>query len=205
MMRWKGFSCAAAALVLMAAPVSAQTISLLPKVGGFAPLSDLQDANGGVQELKGSLAIGLAAELKLPVLPRLRVGFDYATNSELSDSGIGATGTAPNATLLAVTGDLVLRPLNAGPIRPYGLLGAGVKHYDISTDELTDPDLQAIFDHNQSNFTGHLGAGLDVGLGVLGVTVEASDYISRFDPGDAGDSKWQNDIFAMVGMRLGLF
>lgn len=205
MMRWNRFSWVAACLVLVSAPLSAQTISLLPKVGGFAPLSDLQDANGGTQGLKGSLAIGLAAEMKLPVLPRLRVGFDYATNSELSDSGIGATGSAPNATLLAVTGDLVLRPLSAGPIRPYGLLGAGIKHYDISTDELTDPDLQAIFDQNRSSFTGHLGAGLDISLGLLGVTVEASDYISRFDPGAAGNSKWQNDIFAMVGMRLGLF
>jgi len=75
------------------------------------------------------------------------------------------------------------------PVRPYLLVGAGVKRYDL--------------DGSESDFTGHVGGGVDVKFGPIGVVAEISDFISQFE--SAGEKKLQNDIFARVGFRVGMF
>ncbi len=193
----------AAVTALTAAPAAAQTLQILPKVGAFSPLSDLGDFNNGTQELKGSLAVGLAAEVKLGVLPRLRVGFDYASDTEVSaKNGIGDRGSA-GPTMLALAADIVL-PASGAPLSPYLLLGGGIKRYNFTRDDFSDPSIGSVFDANQSDPTGHVGAGLTLGLGAFGLNLEASDYISQFDaPG--GESKLQHDLFATLGLRVSLF
>lgn len=190
----------AAGLAGLAAPAHAQLLEIRPKVGAFAPASDLGSWDGNVQHLQGSLALGLAAELKLPVLPRLRVGFDYATNTKVSvKGGIGQPGSG-GVTMLALTGDLVFRK-STGLLQPYLLVGGGIKRYNVSQSQLTNT--KTYLDNNQSDPTGQVGLGLDFSLGPLGLSVEASDYISRFDVN--GVNKLQHDIFTMLGVKLALF
>ncbi|MGH7481582.1 MAG: hypothetical protein ACRELV_05460 [Longimicrobiales bacterium] len=195
-----------AALALAAAPAAAQGgLALIPKIGAFAPLSDLGEAEGSVQELEGSLAVGLAAEVGLPVLPfDLRAGFDYATDTKVSSEGLGEEGSADEVTLLALTADAVFRRDTGGLLQPYLLLGGGIKRYDISREEVQAGDPDVILDEDESDVTGHLGLGLGLGLGLLTVTAEISDYISQFE-GTDGESELQNDLYLMVGARVGLF
>lgn len=191
---------AALAVAGTATHARAQLLQIRPKIGAFSPLTDLGQWDGNVHNLQGSFAIGLAAEMKLPILPRLRVGFDYATNSKLSvKNGLGPAGSG-GTTMLALTGDLVFRK-NTGIVRPYALVGAGIKRYNISESQLTSPTV--VLDRSQSDFTGHLGAGLDFSLGLVGIGLEASDYISRFNVN--GQNKLQHDLFVMAGVNLGLF
>lgn len=190
-----------AALAAGAAPADAQ-VALIPKVGAFSPSGDLGDFDGNTQELEGSFAVGLAAEFGLPVLPfDIRAGFDYATDTKVTREGLGDAGSAPNATLLALTADAVIRG-GSGILQPYFLFGGGIKRYDISEDELRSGNQDVILDEDQSDFAGHVGAGLALGLGIVSVTFEVSDYISQFEAAD-GNSELQNDLFFMLGARIG--
>jgi hypothetical protein len=71
------------------------------------------------------------------------------------------------------------------------LAGAGVKRYSGAGDD-------------QSKFTGHLGAGVDLKVGPIALLAEINDYISSFQYETAGDSKLQNDVFISLGFRIGL-
>lgn len=191
----------AAAALAPAAPAAAQLVQIEPKIGAFAPLSDLGYWNGDLRSLRGSFAIGLAASVKPPVLPRVRLGFDYATTNKISAAnGVGAPGTA-GPSLLALTGDFVFIPQD-GRVRPYALIGAGIKRYSYSVSKISDITTRDILDANQSDFTGHLGIGVDVGVGASGVRLELSDYVSHFDVN--GTSRLQHDLFIMLGLRVDL-
>ncbi len=193
----------AAPLLAAHAPAAAQTLELRPRIGAFVPASDLGSVNGDLRKLDGSLALGLSAEFKLPVLPRLRVGFDYATDTKVSFSdGVGSAGSG-GVTLLASTVDLVLRPAPILFFSPYALVGAGLKRYNIDKQTLTSFDLQQIFDRNQSDFAAHLGLGADFRVGPLALTAELSDYISSFRA-DSG-TRLQHDLFGMAGLSVIVF
>ena len=185
-------------LFLLAGPAAAQVpginLELVPRIGVYRPLSDLSDD----VKLGGDLAIGLAAELDLPLLPiGLRANMDYATGAPIS---FGDAEREGENTVLTLVGDVVFNLLpRISPLQPYLLAGAGVKRYEF------DPGSGgALFPEDASDFTGHLGAGLNLRLGPAGVLIEVSDYISSFDDG-SGDSKLQNDLFATAGFRIGLF
>jgi hypothetical protein len=191
----------AAAALLPAKPAAAQLVQIEPKIGAFAPLSSLGFWNGDLRSLQGSFAIGLAAEVKPPVLPRIRVGFDYATTNKISaQNGVGGPGSA-GPSLLALTGDFVFSP-SEGRVRPYALIGAGIKRYNYSVSKVSDITTRGILDANQSDFTGHLGVGVDVGVGASGLRLELSDYVSHFDVN--GTSRLQHDLFVMLGLRVDL-
>lgn len=204
------------ALVLMLAVLCTATgakaqapgidLQLIPKIGAYLPANDLGEVPGVVEEIvaetKASLAVGLAAELDFPLSPwNVRANLDYATGSELSFEE-GLQEREADATILALVGDLVFRPLpRVVVVQPYLLGGAGIKRYDFDTDDLGG-SLGNLFD-DQSDFTVHLGAGLDIGLGPVAFMAELSDYISWFDV-DGGNSEMQNDFFGMVGARVGI-
>lgn len=192
----------AALAVLAAAPLHAQApavdLNLVPKIGYFVPLSDLTTARGTFEDvetkLKNSFAIGLAAELDVLLLPvDLRANLEYAMDTGIEDVD-GSDGT-----LLVLTGDLVFRPLPTPFLQPYLIGGAGIKQYDLSFGTLGDED--------SSDLTLHLGAGLDLKFGPLSIMAEASDYISWFEQATSSDSsskRIQNDVFVMIGFRVGL-
>ena len=201
-MRTARFAGALAAVSLAtASPASAQLFQLVPKIGAFTPLSDLGEFSGSTRELQGSLALGLAAELKLPILPRLRAGFDSATDTKISVAeGVGEPGSG-GTTLLAFTGDIVLRGGGLGPVAPYLLLGGGVKRYNFSEGDFSTISFGSVTDPDRSDLAAHIGGGLDFGVAGIGLRIEATDYISRFEAPDG--KRTQHDLFAMLGLSVG--
>ncbi|NIP80255.1 MAG: hypothetical protein GWM90_13945 [Gemmatimonadetes bacterium] len=198
-----------ALLLAAVAPVRAQVpgveFRLNPRIGLYAPLSNLGEASIGTSvetfEMQSSFAIGLGAELQLPALPfGIRANLDYATSTSV-DTETGLPGEAPNASLLALVGDLVFRPLpSMVVVEPYFLAGGGIKSYDFDTSGTFDPEGFA----TESDPTLHLGAGLDFGAGPFGFNAELSDYISWFELVEGGDSEMQHDVFITVGFSIGL-
>lgn len=195
------------ALVGLAVPAGAQ-LSLVPKVGFYAPAADLQaarDAAGEVVDDRGgSLALGLAAEMGV-----FRVGFDYVTASEFTwadTAGVEQEATGEQ-TMLALTGDVILRPIPKLLIlQPYLLAGAGVKRYGFSfSDAADETEIEEAFPESATDFTVHAGVGVDVGIGPIALVAELSDYVSWYEAEGGDGSEMQNDLFIMAGVRVGLF
>ncbi len=197
-------------LVSGAAGASAQRIQVVPRAGVFVSGSSLGELREGTEvikaELEGGLGVGLGIEFGMPLSPfGFRAGFDYATDSKISASGISDGNGEAGAKLLAVAGDLVFRPLpRLLLIQPYLLAGAGVKRYDFEVSELGS-GAENIFSESQTDFALHGGAGLDVWLGPIALRAEVSDYVSWFELGSDGEKQMQNDVFATLGLRITLF
>lgn len=206
----KAVLAAATLFVTGAAEASAQRVQVVPRAGVFvsgSSLGEVQTALGDVKaEMEGGLGVGLGIELGVPLSPfGFRAGFDYATDSKISGEGISAGSGEAGAKLLAVTGDLMFRPLpRLLVVQPYLLAGAGVKRYDFEVSEL-DSGVRDIFSESQTDFALHGGAGLDVSLGAIALRAEISDYVSWFELGSGSEKEMQNDVFATVGLRIALF
>jgi hypothetical protein len=194
-------------LIMAAAPARAQVpgveFTLNPRIGLYAPLSNLGDASIGSTvetfEMQNSFAVGLGAELILPALPfGIRANLDYATNTSV-DIEDGTLGDGPNASLLALVGDLVFRPLpSLVVVEPYLFAGGGLKQYDFDTsDAFAGND-------SESDPTLHLGGGLDFGLGPFGFNAEVGDYISWFELTEGAGSETQHDVFVTAGFSIGM-
>jgi hypothetical protein len=206
-------------LALMASPAQGQLpglgMSLVPKVGFYSPATDLQAAADAAGELVddrgGSLAFGLAADFGVPLSPlNVRVGFDYVTASEFTwadTSGVELEEATGEQTMLALTGDVILRPIPKLLIlQPYLLAGAGVKRYDFSfQDAADDNNVEQAFPESETDFTLHAGIGVDVGIGPIALVAELSDYVSWYEAEGGDGSEMQNDLFLMAGLRIGLF
>ena len=202
---------AASCLGLVALPAHAQAagfdVKVNPRIGAYVPLSDITQAQAAgaeiVEEMTGSLALGLGVELQLPVLPfSIRGNLDYATGSEVRVTEDGVErDEGVETTLLAVSGDLVFRPLpQIILVQPYVFAGGGLKQYDVG-DEAT---LNSFRD--ESDPTLHVGGGLDLSLGPLAVNAEVGDYISWYDvqAADTDETETQHDLFVTVGISIGL-
>ena len=198
---------AGAALAAVAVPAQAQ-ISVVPKIGFYSPAADLEAAREAageiVDERGGSLALGLAAELGM-----FRVGFDYVTASEFTwaDTTGADVEASGEQTMLALTGDVILRPIPRILIlEPYLLAGAGVKRYDFSFEDASgDTEIEEAFPESATDFTVHAGLGVDVDVGPIALVVELSDYVSWYEAEGADGSEMQNDLFIMAGVRVGIF
>lgn len=194
-------------LVLTAVPVAAQApgvdVRLNPRIGLYTPLTDLTSAGTTADALKldNSLAIGLGLEFDFVALPvGIRANLDYATSSSV-DLEDGSLGDSNDATLLALVGDLIFRPLpRVVVLQPYLFGGAGLKQYDFSS--FTVQGIESF--ESESDFTLHLGGGLDFGLGPLALNAEVGDYVSWFQPEGMDDSEMQHDLFITVGFAIGL-
>ena len=213
--RWLG---GLTARTLLATPAAAQVpgldLSLVPKVGFYAPATDLETAQSAagqiVDDRGGSLAVGLALDFAVPFAPvGFRVGFDYVTSSEFTyadTTGADLEATAEQ-TMLALAADIVLRPLpKLLIVQPYLLAGAGVKRYDFSFSETDgDTSIEEAFPDSETDFTVHAALGLDVGIGPIALVAELGDYVSWYEPEGGDESELQNDLFIMAGIRVGLF
>ena len=185
-------------LALLAGPAAAQlpgiNVHVGARVGAFMPLGSVVESGLGESKWKSGLGVGASIELDIPFSPiNVRANVDAALGTSLETDGqeAGAEGD-----IVALTGDLVFRPLpRIATLQPYLLLGGGVKQYKFD-DSGTFSDV--------SDFTGHIGAGADLKVGPLAVLVEASDYISSFKNESNGEGKLQNDLFLMVGFRIGM-
>jgi hypothetical protein len=164
------------------------------RAGYFTPLGIVgEDASDRESKISQGLAFGASIELDLPASPiNLRANVDATFGRSVEVEGLEVPGT--EVDLIVLTADLVFRPVPRLVLaQPYLLLGAGIKKYSTDGAFEDDPD-----------FTGHLGAGADLSLGVVSLMVEVSDYISSLQPVDGGDSRLQNDVFMMVGFRIGI-
>jgi hypothetical protein len=186
--------------VLTPAAVSAQipgiNLILGARAGMFSPMSALAETGSGDLKLKPGLGIGASLELDLPLSPiNVRANVEAALGAKMELDG-EEQGDA-EVDVIAFTGDLVFRPLPRIVVfQPYLLAGAGIKRYSFDAGLGFTPD--------ESDFTGHVGIGADLKLGPLAVLAELSDYISSFKNESTGDSKLQNDVFVMVGFRIGM-
>lgn len=186
------------AALLCAAPAAAQmNVHIVPKIGVFTPMSGLT----GNTELSSGLALGVAAEFGIPLLPlRLRANVEHLTGTELERRNEEETRVG-DVVITTLTGAAVLRPLPATALfQPYFLAGAGVKRYEMELENLAGGELSGVA-QSQSRFTGQAGGGVDVRVGPLAMVLEVSDYISTFVAG-SGESRLQNDLFGMLGFRI---
>ena len=194
----------AGSALMVAAPLAAQApgvdIRLNPRIGLYAPLTDLTEDSFGSYKLDNSLAVGLGVEFDFAMLPvGVRANLDYATSSSVDFEDTSFEDTN-ETTLLALVGDVVFRPLpRVVVLQPYLFAGAGIKQYDFSW-EGADPDVI----ESESDGTFHIGGGLDFALGPMALNAEVSDYISSFEPEGASDSTLQHDVFVSIGFVIGL-
>lgn len=184
--------------VAAGAPASAQlpgiNVHIGARGGWFAPLGKIgEDASGRETKLSQGPAFGASIELDIPVSPiDVRANVDATMGRSIELQGTEVPGT--EVDLLILTGDLVFRPIPRLVVaQPYLLVGAGIKKY--STEGSFEDDSQV---------TGHLGLGADLKLGGFSLMAEVSDYISSFKEFTSGDKHLQNDVFVMIGFRIGI-
>jgi hypothetical protein len=184
-----------AALTMAATPAAAQVpgvnVAIAPRIGVYAPLGNLMETSTSEFKIKSGLGLGLSVELDLPLSPiNVRANLDATVGRDVEEDGV----KVGDVDVVNLTGDLVFRPIPRVVAQPYLLAGAGIKRYSSG--------FGAGDGNSTSDFTGHVGAGIDGKLGPLGFMAEVSDYISSFSSN--GDSKLQNDMFIMAGLRIGL-
>ena len=184
---------------------SGAQLRIIPQVGLYASVTDLgtvETVEGArnVGEQETSLSYGLTLESASDSPLSLRVTGLYGSDSEVPVNGIGCTGTTCDlrSTLLGVSAGAVFRPLPPGsPLRPYALVGGGLKRYDFEFS--SDSQLRDAFG-DESVATWVLGLGFDWDLGILNGNFELADYISDSVLKD-GDR--QHDFFLTLGIILG--
>jgi hypothetical protein len=190
-----GILTAASATAACAQGVNLQVV---PKIGLFMPINALAES----AEIDMGLAFGVAGELLLPGPLNLRANLDFANTTAIMERS-AAERRLGEATLLAVAGDVVLRPLPAtAAAQPYFLGGVGMKRYEIDLLDAGSGALAGVAG-TTTRFALHIGGGLDVRFGPLAFVLELGDYISTFET--AGESRLQNDLFGMIGFRVAMF
>jgi hypothetical protein len=187
------------AAMLAHAPAAAQApnLEILPRIGMSMPLGTLADNT----EIDMALALGVTAELVLPRLPfNLRANLDYGRAADI----VQRTTLEPvlgSASILAIVGDVVLRPLPPTAFaQPYFVAGGGITRYEIEIGPVADTRLRT---GTTTRATFHIGGGFDVSVGPLSLVLQVSDYISTFP--DEGGSRLQNHVFGTIGFRVAMF
>ena len=201
-------ACAILACALLPRSGAAQ-VRLIPMAGLYNQFSDLPSVGSGFQNLKkeASWAYGAALELGKPDKVSFRVNVLHATESEVPVGSVGCSGSdCARSTLTSATATLALRPIpNLIIVQPYALAGGGVKRYDYTTQNLKDEGLKTLLS-DQNQLTGHLGVGAEVNLGLVRLTGEVSDLLSKYDNGQSTSSssdQLQHDVFVTVGLVIG--
>jgi hypothetical protein len=201
----RAIACAAAVLLLGVRPAEAQ-IRLIPQVGIYTPFGELPSPGAGADALQkdGTLAFGAALEIGTPDAVSFRINALHATDSEVPHTDLGCDDDCARSTVSAGTATLVLRLPNLVLVQPYVLAGGGVKRYDFELDDLENEGVAAVLS-DQNQLTGHLGAGVELNLGLLRLVGEVSDLVSQFDTeGDVGESgDLQHDVYFTVGLVIG--
>jgi hypothetical protein len=184
--------------LLLPAAAHAQGVHITPTVGVYIPASDLYSLRTEAEEFtvdkEGAFALGLNVDLGM-----FRGTVAYATGAQLNQRGVEDRENIGEGKLLAVAGDLVLRPIpRLIIVQPYLIAGAGLRREDYSYEE---SGVEDAFPSDQSDFALHAGIGADIMLGRIGIVAEVSDFITK----DEDDDWDQHDAFGFVGLKLRLF
>jgi hypothetical protein len=208
---WRKVALTAAGLALIAGPVRAQggdglDVRLNPRIGLYGSLTSLTEIEEAGQtaaaELGGSLAVGLSVQVDLGLMPiGLRANLDYATGSKIFWEEGGFRTEQGEATVLAAAADVLVRVLpRSYIISPYLFAGGGLKQYDFTLSQ--ESSIEEFRDESDPAF--HFGAGVDLGLGPLALNVEVGDYVSWYEPDPVVEARPQHDVFATLGLSIGL-
>jgi len=199
-------------LLAVATPATAQGgVRLIPQVGLYVPLRDLGTVGSGgnavdVARKESTLGLGLSVEFAARQRVSFRVNGVYGTESGVPIGDIGCTACEARSTVTVLTGSVVARPIpNLLIIQPYLQAGAGIKRYDFDDDAARQEGFGA-FVSDQNVFTGQLGLGLELNVGLGRLLFELSDFISGVELGSdqlSGDSKLQHDMFLTIGFAIG--
>lgn len=191
------FGLIAAGALMLPETMHAQGITITPQIGVYVPGDDVESLRQGADSVsinkEGTLGLGLNIDFGF-----LRGSVAYASAAKLNRRGVTGENEIGEGKLLAVAGDVVLRPIPRLLIlQPYLIAGAGLRRadYDYDSDGLTNA-----FPENDSDFALHAGVGADIMLGSLGISAEITDFISKNE-----DDKWKrHDAFGFVGLKLRL-
>ncbi len=181
---------------------SDSAVLLIPHGGAYLPGVDgLGDIKTGVDSLlEGqdmTLVLGGTLQFASPDGPlNFRISGVRTTARVVSTEEVGGD-QARTEDFMAITGDLVLRPIPRFLVQPYILRGAGAHGTGIAGESAGSTDAE------EWNFIGKVGGGVDVRIGTRGVVVSAEvvDCLSGF--GDDGDLS--HDALALVGLGVPIF
>lgn len=183
----------------------AQELDLIPMVGAYEGLNDLGTVRGTGEEtlelgkIQRSLAFGAGLQVGLGASVALRGSALFTEKSEVPVTG--PCDCRPEGSLVVLSGALILRPSSGALfVRPYLLLGGGMKRHDVEEEAIHDAGFPT-FRGDQERGTARLGVGLELDLGVLEALVELSDHVSTFRP-SGDDDELQNDVFLIAGLRF---
>ena len=170
---------------------------ITPQIGIYLPGDDFESIRQGAEEVRvekeGTLALGLNIELG-----SLRGSLAYASAAKLTQQGVTGRSEVGDGKVLAASVDYVLRPLpRLIVVQPYLLAGGGLRRANYSYDE---DGLSNAFPKNDSDFALHAGLGADIKLGRVGISAEATSFISKNEDGDFS----RHDMFALVGLKIGM-
>jgi hypothetical protein len=181
-------------LLVFASNVDAQTpsravgaLELRPYVGAYIPTGDQRDL------LEDAVLVGAQASWRVHPKVAVTGTFGWSPSKDRLNAGdetvdlfqydIGAEARA-TSWYVGETWDFT----------PFVGLGVGGRSY--SYRDLDDVD-------SQTDLAGYGAVGGEVGLGRLGLRLEARDYLSRFEPivGD-GDAETRNDVTVAAGLTV---
>ena len=190
------------ALALGATQVQAQ-VRLTPWVGSYVSTSNLgRTENLLIGEKEPTFAYGGSLDFgRVDQFLAFRLAGNYATNSDVPVEGVGCTNCETRQlTVLTATGEVLVRPLPMMPVlRPYAVLGAGIKRFDFQLDEADE------LLNDQTKFTAVGGIGAMVfPTNALSLFAEVSDYVSGFNFENSNDSNIRNDLFLKAGLSISL-
>lgn len=178
-------------------------LTLIPKAGAFlAGASSLEDVSGELGAVDGDqrsvFTWGASVAIDArdgPVDLRLT---GLRTTGSLVSTAEGAEPTSPprRKSILALTGDVVLRPLPRLLVQPYLVTGAGGRRLTSSGGSGSSQDADPRWDA-----TVQVGGGVDLRLGGITVGLEAVDYVTGLM--DQGNGT-QHDVFALFTLGVAL-
>ena len=179
-----GLLFASSRLAAQTATSAQQHITLRPFVGAYLPTGDQRDF------LKDAVLVGTQAAWTAnenfavvgsfgwtPSEDKIQPG-SRKLDAYQYDIGVEARSEAANFSSL---------------ISPFIGAGIGGRTYSYRNSTID----------SKSNFDGYGAVGIDAGAGVVGIRLEARDYISRFQPlTGGGDTKTRNDVALFAGLGL---
>ncbi len=178
-------------------------VVLIPHGGAYLPgVSGLGDVTAGVDSLLGgsemTFVAGATLQFGSPDGPaNFRLSAVSTTEAVVTRETLPTEG-ASTQDFLAVTGDLVLRPIPRFLIQPYIVGGAGGHRSSPWTSGSGEGDAS-----DSWRLVGKVGGGVDLRLGTRGVVISAEvvDYLSDF----GGEGDLSHDGMALVGLGIPMF
>lgn len=206
----------------LAAQVPGSTVRVTPVVGWYAPTQNLGAVPEGDEAsiLRTEASVMLGASVEAPVAGTpfgVRGQILFAPGSGLSArrfQGFEPCGTncdravytsdplASGSVLIGVV-DAVVRTPRIGSVRPYAVLGGGLRRYDFDRDAL-NPQLAQSLSGDDTRFVAHVGVGFTAPAGPVEIAAEAGDFLGRYTVGDPAGETWSDDMQHDFGITLGL-